>query len=154
MSVTLQQQGDIRPMKLQDMPAVLRMEQQGHPFPWSEQIFRDCMRAGYACRVLQQGEDIVAYGVMSSGAGETHILNLCVDPLWQGRGIGRRLLEYFIAQAREGSNEAMFLEVRVSNERARQLYLRLGFNEVGLRKNYYPASAGREDALILALALL
>lgn len=136
-----------------DFPAVLRLERQGHPYPWTEQIFRDCMRAGYACRVLLQGGEIVAYGVMSSGAGEAHILNLCVDQDWQGQGMGQRLLEYFIAQARAGSSETMFLEVRLSNARARRLYQRLGFNEVGLRRNYYPAPDGREDALILALAL-
>ncbi|MEW5756838.1 MAG: ribosomal protein S18-alanine N-acetyltransferase [Pseudomonadota bacterium] len=146
-------QGTLRPMHEADLPTVTRLDAAAYPFPWTEQIFRDCMRAGYLCCVYEKEALILGYGVLALGAAEGHILNLCVSPEHQGRGIGRELLLYLIDVAKANKIETLFLEVRISNDVARHLYHRVGFNEVGIRKGYYPATDGREDAMVLALAL-
>ena len=84
--------------------------------------------------------------------GEAHILNISVAPNEQGQGIGRRMLEHLIELA-TGKAETIFLEVRPSNVGAIALYEKMGFNEIGVRKGYYPATNGREDAIMLALEL-
>lgn len=142
----------IRPMTEKDLPAVIDIEQRAHPFPWTEGIFRDCLRVGYICRVLEQRRRIIAYGVMSVAAGEAHIFNVCVEPKAQRHGLGYRIMHHLIDDARQRRAASVFLEVRPSNTPALRLYDKLGFNEIGIRKAYYPAAnGGREDALILAL---
>ncbi len=141
------------PMREKDLETVMCIEKAAYPHPWTYGIFRDCLKAGYACWLLEQHHKIVGYGVMSMAVGEAHILNLCVHPKYQGRGLGRELMEYLLHLARRHHTETMFLEVRPSNVAACSLYEHLGFNEVGLRRKYYPGEKGREDALILALAL-
>ena len=131
----------------------MRAEQVAYEFPWDVDAFRECLRVGYNCWIAQQGGGVVAHGVMSVGADECHILNLCVHPDWQGCGIGRRLLRRLLAQARERGADTAFLEVRASNQLARGLYAAEGFCEIGTRRGYYPARHGREDAVVLALAL-
>lgn len=133
-----------------DLAAVMAIEVRAYEFAWTETNFRDCLRSGYYCRVLEAEGQILGYAVMSAGAGEAHILNLCVRPESRGRGYGRTLLIELIDHARRLGADMLFLEVRPSNEAARWLYERLDFNEVGVRKNYYPTRTGREDALILA----
>ena len=95
----------------------------------------------------------VGHGIMSVAVGESHLLNVCIHPDYQGLGFGRILVEHLIERARLGEASTMFLEVRPSNVVARELYSKLGFNEVGLRENYYPSHVGREDALVLAKEL-
>ncbi|MEN8130098.1 MAG: ribosomal protein S18-alanine N-acetyltransferase [Pseudomonadota bacterium] len=143
----------LRVMEVDDLSAVMEIEYAAYEFPWSEGIFRDCMRVGYGCWVYQQDGVIQAYGVMSVAAGDCHILNLCVKPQQQGRGLGRRILAKILNLARLHDANTAILEVRPSNRRAVSLYLSAGFNEVGRRKRYYPARKGREDALILAKVL-
>lgn len=143
----------IRLMTYDDLPAVTDIEIRAYRFPWSEGIFRDCIRVGYGCWVYEQNSAVQAYGVASVSAGECHILNLCVRPQEQGRGLGRLMLRRLLRIAREREADTVVLEVRPSNQRAIDLYLSEGFNEVGRRKRYYPADKGREDALILAKAL-
>jgi [ribosomal protein S18]-alanine N-acetyltransferase len=105
------------------------------------------------CRVVTRGTRIIGYGIMSLGAGEAHVLNLCVSSTFRCSGIGRRLLTYLIDRgAAAGMNQA-FLEVRPSNTAAIRLYLSLGFEQVGMRRGYYQAVGGREDAAVLKLAL-
>ena|SRR3569833_295532 len=143
----------IRPMTEADVPSVVSLERASYQFPWSEGIFRDCLRVGYVCRVATSGGRLISYGVMSVGAGEAHILNLCVDAAFRCQGIGRRMLEYLLDRgAGAGMNEA-FLEVRPSNTAAIRLYLSLGFDQVGMRRGYYQAVGGREDAAVLKLPL-
>ncbi len=142
-----------RPMTEQDIAAVMAIERDAYTHPWTEGIFRDCLRVGYGCTVFEQCGVIDAYGIVSVVAGECHILNLCVRPEVQGRGIGRKVLTHVLARARQTSSEAVFLEVRPSNRVAINLYLGMGFNEVGVRKRYYPTHGGREDAIIMALDL-
>lgn len=143
----------MRPMQEADVPTVMAIEHRAYAFPWTAGIFRDCLRVGYCCWILEQDDDIVGYGVMSVGAGEAHILNLCVRPELQGQGLGRRVLTHLLNLARRHHADTALLEVRPSNEPALRLYRSLGFNEVAIRRNYYPDRNGREDALILMRAL-
>ncbi|ROR35094.1 ribosomal protein S18-alanine N-acetyltransferase [Inmirania thermothiophila] len=143
----------LRPLRAADLPAVIAIERAAYAFPWSEGIFRDCLRAGYPGWVYEEGGEIRGYGLMSVTVGECHILNLCVRPQDQGRGIGRLILEHLIDQARRAGADSAFLEVRPSNRVAIRLYRDLGFDTVGVRRDYYPAADGREDALIMARAL-
>lgn len=139
-----------RPMSEDDLEEVLVIEGGAYAFPWSRTIFQDCLRVGYSCWVLEQDDALLAYGVMSVAAGESHILNLCVHPESQGLGFGTTMLNYLLDVARKHKADTAFLEVRPTNEIARRLYLAAGFDEVGMRRNYYPAEYGREDALIMA----
>lgn len=143
----------IRPMAEVDLAAVMEVELRAFPHPWSEGNFRDCLGAGYECRVLAREERIIGYGVLSLAVDEAHILTLCIDPELQGKGLGRRLLERLLNMAKQQHADTAFLEVRASNRVALGLYRAVGFNEVGVRRGYYPAGNGREDAIVLALAL-
>lgn len=143
----------LRSMTTADLLTVHGIEVRAYAFPWSLGIFRDCLRVGYRCWVYLYGERIVGYGVMSLAVGEAHILNLCIDPEYQRRGLGRRLLRRLLNLAREGGADTAFLEVRPSNPGALALYHSEGFNEIGRRPGYYPAAEGREDGLVLACAL-
>ena len=142
-----------RAMTPGDVPAVAAVERTAYAFPWSEGIFRDCLRVGYLCRVADVDGEIVAYGIVAMGAGEAHILNLCVRSDLQGRSIGRQMLMLLLERSRQAAMEAVFLEVRPSNPHAIALYQSVGFTQVGLRKGYYQAEGGREDALVLRLGL-
>lgn len=128
----------------------MAIERVAYEFPWTEPIFRDCLRAGYYCYVYDGSHGVLGYGIMSLGTGECHLLNICIHPDYRGQGFAARLIEELLAHARRKRASLALLEVRVSNEAAYRLYTRLGFNEIGLRKNYYPARRGREDALVLA----
>jgi len=140
---------DFRPMSESDVDAVLAIEQRAYPFPWTRGNFKDCLAAGYRCEVAEQDGNLVAYSVLSSGAGEGHVLNCCVAPAHQGRGIGRELMRRMMADAKAFGIATLFLEVRPSNRRAIDLYEHLGFEAIGLRRGYYPAADGREDALVM-----
>jgi len=142
-----------RPMTMPDVVRVAEVERASYPFPWSEGVFRDCVRVGYLCRVVERHGEIVGYGILSFGAGEAHVLNICIRNDLRGLGVGRGLMDYLLDRARDEYMQDVFLEVRPSNTVAIQLYESLGFERVGLRKNYYQASGGREDALIYKLAL-
>ena len=143
----------IRAMRGSDVPDVVTIERASYQFPWSEGIFRDCLRVGYVCRVVTVNRQVMAYGVMSFGAGEAHILNLCVGEAFRCRGVGRRLLSVLIERATSGGMAEAFLEVRPSNTAAIRLYLSLGFEQAGMRRGYYQAANGREDAAVLRRAL-
>ena len=139
----------IRPMMEIDLPEVAAIEQQSYTFPWSENIFRDCLRVGYTCRALDLAGQIIGYGVMSLGAGEAHILNVCVREQFRSVGFGRRLLEHLLERAAAAGVAEAFLEVRPSNLSAIRLYQHLGFEQIGIRRGYYQAPDGREDAIVL-----
>ena len=146
--------GRIRQMIYADLKEVLSIEKRAYDFAWTEGIFRDCIRVGYQCRVLETPHGFIqAYGVMSAAVEEAHILNLCVRPELQGRGLSRQLLDHLLELALELEARTVFLEVRPSNRRALRLYANAGFCEVGLRRGYYPAAKGREDGLVLAKEL-
>lgn len=136
-----------------DLDAVMEIESRAYDFPWTEGIFRDCLRVGYCCWCYEIDGLIQGYGVMSVAAGESHILNISVRPESQRQGIGSKLMKHFLQLARRHDADTVMLEVRPSNKLAIKLYEKLGFNEIGVRRNYYPAHQGREDALLLALSL-
>jgi ribosomal-protein-alanine N-acetyltransferase len=142
-----------RAMTPGDVTAVVALERAAYPFPWSDGIFRDCIRVGYLCRVAALDSEVVAYGIVAMGASEAHILNLCVRGDLRGRGVGRQMLMLLLERARQAGVEHAFLEVRPTNTLAISLYQSVGFAQVGLRKGYYQAEQGREDALVLKLAL-
>ncbi|MGY8814073.1 MAG: ribosomal protein S18-alanine N-acetyltransferase [Gammaproteobacteria bacterium] len=140
-----------RPMTEDDLEEILLIENIVYDFPWNKTIFNDCLRVGYSCWViLNYRNEIDAYGIMSVAAGECHILNLCVHPQTQGIGLGKKLLYKLLLVAKKHHADTAFLEVRPSNKIAITLYSNSGFNEVGMRRNYYPAKHGREDAIIMA----
>ncbi len=145
----------MRPLREQDLDAVMQVERRAYPFPWTRGIFLDCLRAGYPARVLEEHEQVIGYGVLSVAADEAHVLNVCVDPLSQSHGHGRRLLQELVRVARAQGCCRVFLEVRPSNAPAVALYRSEGFNEIGRRPRYYPApNNGREDALVMAMELI
>jgi [ribosomal protein S18]-alanine N-acetyltransferase len=143
----------IRAMQEADLDAVTAIETSAYPYPWTHGIFRDCLRAGYGCWVLEQAGAVIGYGVLSAAAGEAHVLNVCVDPQCHGRGHGRHLMRRLVDAARWQRVARLYLEVRPSNGPAIALYESLGFDHIGRRPGYYPAPGGREDALVMALDL-
>ena len=140
-------------MQPSDLKAVAAIERTAYEYPWSLGIFRDCLLAGYYCIVLEIGEIVTGYGIMSIAAAEAHLLNLCVHPVSQRLGYGRHLLDALLIKAQDADVEKVFLEVRPSNKIALQLYHSVGFEQIGIRPAYYQAGRGREDAVILATAL-
>ena len=143
----------LRAMEEADVPAVMAIERVAYEFSWTEGVLRDCFRFGYHCQVYESGDGIIGYGIISIGAGECHFLNICIAPPHQQRGHGANLVTLLLEIARAAHARTALLEVRVSNIAAFRLYHKLGFNEIGMRKGYYPARAGREDALVLAREL-
>lgn len=146
----------MRAMRASDLDLVVESENLSLANPWSKRIFSDCLRTGYECWVLATKDKIVAHGVLSANVGEAHVLTLCVHPDFRRAGYGRRMLRHLLDRAAKKNAEICFLEVRPSNKEARELYLDMGFVQVGERRNYYPAEPGtteREDALILSRML-
>ena len=141
----------LRPMSGHDLVAVMEVEKVAYEFPWTLPIFRDCLRVGCHCYVYESPQEgIIGHGIMSVAAGECHILNICIHPDYQRQGLGEGMVEFLLDFARQNKARMALLEVRLSNTAAYKLYVKLGFDEVGLRKSYYPALRGREDAIILA----
>ena len=143
----------IRTMVHDDLSLVSDIERRSYGFPWSHGVFRDCLLAGYACIVVERGDLVVGYGILSVAAGEAHILNLCVDPVFRQLGYGDRLLDEVLMRARQAEVKEIFLEVRPSNEGAISLYRKKGFRQVASRPAYYQAQKGREDAAVLSKVL-
>ena len=139
-----------RPMRFEDVPDVISLENDVYEFPWSERIFRDCIRVGYDCWIALENNQIVGHAVISVAAGESHMLNLSIAKRHQGKGFGKHFVQYLLEIAREKRAEIMMLEVRPSNGPAISCYNASGFNEIGCRKDYYPAPEGKEDALLFA----
>ena len=144
---------EFRTMREGDLPEIVAIEQQSYPHPWTQIIFGDCLHAGYSCWVCGRNGMIEAYGIISMALGEAHLLNICVCKESRMQGIGRKMLRHLVGIARRHNTDVVFLEVRPSNVSARALYEDEGFNELGCRRDYYPAGDGREDALILARTL-
>src|SRR5437667_11164256 len=129
----------IRPMRAGDVADVAAIERASYQFPWSEGIFRDCLRVGYVCRVLTVARQAIAYGVMSIGAGEAHILNLCVSEAYRCRGVGERLLRSLIERGTAAGIADAVLEVRPSNTAASRLDLSMGTGQLGIKRHLYQA---------------
>jgi [ribosomal protein S18]-alanine N-acetyltransferase len=143
----------IRPMSEADVDAIVTIEFSSYRFPWSEGIFRDCLKVGYMCRVVVLYGAVAGYGIVSIGAGEAHILNLCIREDLRCRGIGAHLLEDLLEGAAAANMDYAYLEVRPSNTAAIRLYKAFAFEHIGARRGYYQAPGGREDAAVFKLAL-
>ena len=155
MSARLQPRFSMRAIEARDLDTVLRIEVGAYSFPWSRGNFVDSLASGYLAE-LMLGPDgaVVGYFVALPGVDELHLLNITVATALQGRGHGQDLLDVLELRCREKRAPTLWLEVRASNARARALYLRRGFQEVGLRRAYYPAPQGRrEDAIVMRLDL-
>jgi ribosomal-protein-alanine N-acetyltransferase len=139
-----------RRMTLGDVERVMKVEHEVYEFPWTDKIFSDCIRVGYYCWLALQRQNIVGHAVISVSAGESHMLNLSIAREYQRRGFGKEFIEFLVQQAQAKQAQTMLLEVRPSNTAAINCYNSAGFNEIGLRKEYYPAPEGREDALLFA----
>ena len=142
------------PLTLADLDAVMAIEQSVYPFAWSRGNFIDSLAAGYSAHLLREPPGPpCAYVVAMPGVQEMHLLNITVAPAWQQRGLARTLLDGLVADCRQAGAVWLWLEVRDSNHRAREVYRRYGFEQVGWRRSYYPAAAGqREDACVMRLA--
>jgi [ribosomal protein S18]-alanine N-acetyltransferase len=144
-----------RDMLAADLLRVVNVEIRAYSHPWSRGNFIDSLAAGYIAELLESRDaGLVGYFVAMPGVDELHLLNITVAPDWQGRGHGTALLDVVQARALERGLGTLWLEVRESNHRARALYRRRGFAEVGLRRGYYPAAGGREDAVVMSLPLV
>ena len=153
MSAVLKSVPELRVMADADLPAVMAIETEIYPFPWTQGNFRDSLAAGYTCWTCLREGELIGYAVAMLAADEAHLLNLSMAAACQRQGYGSLLLARLCEFARGQAARQMFLEVRPSNVAALRLYERHGFQRVGLRRGYYPAQAGREDALILGLPL-
>lgn len=140
-------------MTHQDIDAIMQVEHQIYPYPWTLGNFSDSLYAGYSCWVTMVGEELVGYAVLMLVPPEAHLLNIGIAAPWQRRGLGRKFLAHLIKTAREFQAHTLFLEVRPSNVRARKLYLATGFNEITVRREYYPGNNGREDAILMTMVL-
>ncbi|CAA6817666.1 MAG: Ribosomal-protein-S18p-alanine acetyltransferase (EC [uncultured Thiotrichaceae bacterium] len=143
----------LRALQTSDIPIVMEIELRAYPHPWTDGIFNDCLRVGYSCWVYEHQDTIIGYLILSLVVDEMHILNICIDPKYQAQGLGKQLLEEAEAIGQEKTAKEVFLEVRPSNTAALLLYQDFGYNQIGLRKNYYPATNGREDAIVMAKTL-
>ncbi len=149
MSAQLNDTRRFRQMTEADLDVVMAIENVIYTHPWTRGNFVDSLNTGSHCWIMEWQGVIVGYAVLTAGAGEAHLLNLSVASAWQRRGLGREILMYVIDFIKQNKVSAMFLEVRVSNVAARALYAQAGFREIGTRRGYYPAQAGREDAIVL-----
>ena len=155
MNAVLRPANGHRPMLAADIEAVLAVEVLAYSHPWTRGNFIDSLAAGYRAELrLDTTGGLVGYAVALPGFEETHLLNITVAPAHQHDGHGAALLLRLADWARQRGDSALWLEVRQSNQRARALYERLGFAEVGCRRDYYPADRQqREDAMVMRLAL-
>ena len=153
MSAVPKEEPVLAPMRESDLDEVVELERGVYTHPWTRGNFADSLRAHYDCRMLRLGHELVGYFILMSGVGEAHLLNLSVSASRQRGGYGSALLRIAIGAAREQGAERIVLEVRPSNPGAQALYRRFGFREVAVRRGYYPAHGGREDALVYSLDL-
>ena len=153
MSAVLKTQYQFRPMQMDDLDTIMAIEPQIYPYPWTRGNFSDSLSSGYSAWVLMLNDQIIGYSLMMLVLDEAHLLNLSVAKPYQEQGLGRVLLEHMVSIARKNQMANMFLEVRPSNISAIALYENMGFNEMAVRRGYYPAANSREDAVLMGLAL-
>ena len=153
MSAVLLPQVELMPMHERDLDEVLAIEFRLCVFPWGRGNFADSMRSGYSCWVCRVAGELIGYCVLMLAVDDAHLLNISVAEKWQGQGFGARLLRHVMTLGSELGASTLLLEVRPSNEKALALYRHFGFQQIGVRRGYYPATGGREDALVLTHAL-
>lgn len=147
-------QARFEPLTPERLPAALAIEQIAHTHPWTHGNFLDTLKAGYQAQCLLMGDELLGYFVAMRGVDEVHLLNITVAPAFQRQGWAWVMLDALALWARGQGAHWLWLEGRVSNTRALQIYERHGFVRVGQRKAYYPAGNGsREDAVVMSLVL-
>ena len=154
MSAVVSPEVELMPMVERDLDEVLRIEYRVYSHPWSRANFADSIASGYSCWVCRVGRELVGYFVLMVALDEAHLLNIGVAEKHQGMGLGACLLRHAMETARHGGAATVFLEVRPSNARALALYRHYGFEQVGVRRGYYPAAIGREDAWVFLRSLV
>lgn len=140
----------IREMRHTDLAQLLAMEEATQVAPWTEAVFLRCQEAKYPGWVIEVDDQLIGFILISVSAGECHVLNLCVHPIFQGKKFGRKLMVTAMVWVKQRGVEIVYLEVRRSNLRAIWLYRKMNFKQIGERKNYYPLANGSEDALVFA----
>ena len=136
------------------LDTVMAVELRAYSHPWTRGNFQDALAHGYQMQLLLGGEQLLGYFVAMPGVDEAHLLNITVAPEFQRQGWARMLLDALQLWARGRQAQWLWLEVRVSNQRARAIYEAYGFRKVGERKRYYPAEGDvREDAIVMSLPL-
>ncbi len=153
MSALPQQHLTFRPMSDDDLAVISQIEPTLYSHPWTVGNFKDSLHSGYSAWVMEIAGNIAGYALVMMVLDEAHLLNISVAQAYQGQGLGRTLLLYMIEISQRHQAANMFLEVRVSNHKAIALYESMGFCEIGLRRHYYPTKTGREDAVLMGLAL-
>jgi [ribosomal protein S18]-alanine N-acetyltransferase len=153
MSAVLKDVPELQAMRHEDLPQVLAIENGIYTHPWTLGNFADSIRAGYDCCTWRVNAELVGYFILMAAAGEAHLLNLSIAGHYQRRGHGSALLREATSLARRRGAKNVFLEVRPSNQAAQNLYTRFGFRKIAVRRDYYPAHFGREDALVFSLRL-
>jgi len=136
-------------MQLDDLNTVYQLEITNYPIPWSKGVIKDCIQSDYHSILLKCKEKIIGYAFLMTAYDESHLLNMCIDKSQQGKGLGRKLLKYLENICIYSQSTSFLLEVRKSNPIAHSLYQSFGFEEIGLRKNYYRTLDGREDAIVM-----
>jgi len=143
----------LRRMTAQDLDDVMQVEGAAYSHPWSLGVMSGCLRMGYDMWVGEVDQVIRAHAVIQMMVDEVHLLNVCVHPAFQRRGYGDQMLNHVIQRAGELGAHRIILEVRPSNKAAVKMYYAAGFERIGVRKGYYPAEEGREDAWVLSIYL-
>ena len=144
----------IKPFSFEHLPSIVAIEQQIHVSPWSQALFADSLINKHWCHAMYADpKELLAYSVATVAVGECHLLNIGVAKQHQRQGIARKLMQHLLDQCRREAVSDIFLEVRPSNQAAIQLYSTFGFQQVGVRKNYYPGIDRREDAWVFKLPL-
>lgn len=141
------------PMTEARLEHVVAIERRAYAHPWTLGNFSDSLRSGYHAQILGAGDAVLGYFVAMQGVDEVHLLNITVEPAWQGQGWGRVMLDALALWSRGQGAQWLWLEVRTTNVRAQQVYQHYGFRRVGERRGYYPADQGREDAIVMSFKL-
>tara|TARA_B100001175_G_C19279734_1_gene528200 strand:+ start:157 stop:633 length:477 start_codon:yes stop_codon:yes gene_type:complete len=135
------------------LSSVLEIEEESNPYPWTELNFKDCLEKGYYSLALEKDDLFVGFAIMAISSEESHLLNIGIKKEQRGLGLGEGLLKKMIIAAEVMGSKKIILEVRISNQSAYRLYEKIGFEEIGKRKNYYRLPEGREDAYVMAKSL-
>ncbi|HSV34201.1 MAG TPA: ribosomal protein S18-alanine N-acetyltransferase [Ramlibacter sp.] len=154
MSAVFKAEAEFEPMTESRLDQVVAIERVAYDHPWTRGNFSDSIRSGYQAQLLDAGGELLGYFVAMKGVDEVHLLNITVAPAYQGQGWGRVMLDALAVWARGQGAQWLWLEVRMSNQRAQRIYECHGYRRVGDRKGYYPAGSGlREDAVVMSLKL-
>ena len=153
MSAQLKTQYQLRPMQMDDLDTIMQIEPTIYSHPWTCGNFSDSLNSGYSAWVLEQDRGVIGYALLMMILDEAHLLNLSIAKHQQKQGLGRYLLEHMLKIAKAHKAANLFLEVRPSNVTAIALYENMGFSEMAVRRGYYPAHNGREDAILMGLVL-